>query len=389
MKKFICIFISIIIAFSVTGCKGTKQEVEKLGLVLAIGYDLTPENKYKLTFQVLNPEKESSKSMSAKKSGQQTSTDVMVFSCEGETPYDALSHLSTDYGRNLFLGHSEYLVIGKKLAESGLSLVSDTILRGQQARPDNTLLLAKDEASKILAFEPLDEKIPANSVKNLIKLQSIKGYSPVVSRLDFVNALSSKTVAPIMGVIDLNRDNNKGTTFKLAGTGIFQKDKLIGYLDINETRGMQWVKGKVKDGTITVPSLDGNKITFFLLKATSKIKPVLENDSVTMQITIKAESNILEMAGKLDPMKNPKIMDDLAKLQSEAIEKEIKLALNAAQKKFDADIFDFGGLIHREYPETWRKLESNWNHIFPNIKVEVTVISTLKGPGVISKPIKQ
>jgi spore germination protein KC len=389
MKRFICIFILIIIAFSVTGCKGTKQEIEKLGLVLAIGYDLTPENKYKITFQVLNPEKESSKSMSAKKSGQQTSTDVMVFSCEGETPYDALSHLSTDYGRNLFLGHSEYLVIGKKLAESGLSLVSDTILRGQQARPDNTLLLAKDEASKILAFEPLDEKIPANSVKNLIKLQSIKGYSPVVSRLDFVNALSSKTAAPIMGVIDLNRKNNIGTTFNLAGTGVFQKDKLIGYLDMDETRGMQWIKGKVKDGTITVPSLDDSKITFFLLNSTSKIKPVVENDSVTMEITIKAESNILEMSGKLDPMKNPKIMDDLAKLQSETIEKEVKLALNAAQKKFDADIFDFGGSIHRYYPKTWNKLESNWNHIFPNIKVEVTVISTLKGPGVISKPMKQ
>lgn len=388
MKKFICIFISIIIAFSVTGCKGTKQEVEKLAVVLAMGLDLTPENKYKLTVQILNPEKESSQSMGAKKDGQQVSTDVMVFSSEGDTLYDAISRLSTDYGRNLFFGHSQYIVIGKELAESGLSLFVDAALRGQQGRAASTLLLAKDKASKIMAFEPIDEKIPANSVKNLIRLQSIKGYSPVVSRLDFTNALSSKTAAPIMGVIDLNRDNNRGTTFKLAGTGVFQKDKLIGYLDINETRGMQWVKGKVKDGTIPVPSLDGTKITFFLLNATSKIKPVLENDSVTMQITIKAESNILEMAGKLDPMKNPKIMDDLAKLQSEAIEKEVKLALNAAQKKFDADIFDFGGLIHREYPETWRKLESNWNHIFPNIKVEVTVISTLKGPGIISKPVK-
>lgn len=388
MKKFICILMSILIAFSTASCKGTKQEVEKLALVLAIGYDLTLENKYKLTFQVLNPDKESSQSMSANKNVQQVSTDVMVFSCEGDTPYDALSQLSTNYGRNLFLGHSEYLVIGKRLAESGLSLVSDTILRGQQARPDNTLLLAKDTASEILEFEPVDERIHPNSVKNLLKLQSIRGYSPVVSRLEFTNALSSKTAAPILGVIGIDRENNKGTTFKMAGTGIFQKDKLIGYLDINETRGMQWIKGKVKDGTITVPSLEGSKTTFFLLNATSKIKPIVENDSITIQITIKSESNILEMPGKLDPMKNPKTMDDLAKLQSEAIEKEVKLALNAAQKKFDADIFDFGGLIHRDYPKAWKRIENNWEHIFPNIKVEVTVISTLKGPGIISKPVK-
>lgn len=383
MKNLICIFMSIIISFSATGCKGTKQEVEKLALVLAIGFDVTPENKYMMTAQILNSQNDSSP-----KNGQQNlSSDVILFSSEGDTPYDAISHLSTDYGKNLYFGHSVYIVIGKGLAESGLSLFVDSIRRGHETRPDNILLLAKDKASKIIAFQPLDEKIPANSVKNLIKLQSIKGYSTVVSRLDFANALSSKTAAPIMGVIDINPDNNKGATFKLAGTGVFKKDKLIGYLDINESRGMQWIKGNVKDGTITTTSSDGNKITFFLLKTTSRVKPVVENDNVTIQITINAESNILEMPGKLDPMKNPKTMDDLGKLQSDAIEQEVKLALNGAQKKLNADIFDFGGLIHREYPKAWEKIENNWDYIFPNIKVEVTVISNLKGPGVISRPI--
>lgn len=388
MKKFICIFISITIVFSSAGCMGAKQEVEKLGLVLAIGYDLTPENKYKLTFQVLNPEKESLQTMSSYKSGQQNPTDVIVFSCEGDTPYDAVSHLSTDYGRNLFLGHSECLVIGKELAQSGISIATDTIFRGQQARPDNVLLLAKGEASDILRFEPIDEKIPADSIKNLLKAQSLRGYSPIVSRLDFINALSSKTASPILGVIDINRDFNKENTFDLSGTGVFKKDKLIGYMDINETRGMQWIKGKVKDGTITTTNVDGSKITFFLLTAASKIKPEVENDKVTIKVNINLESDILEMQSNLDPMKNPKVMDDLAELQSEAVKREVKLALNAAQNKFDADIFDFGSLVHKKYPKSWSKLEKNWDNIFPNIKVEVDVSSNIKAPGIISKPIK-
>lgn len=388
MKDLICIFMSIIIAFSTTSCKGSKQEVEKLAVVLATGFDLTPENKYKLTAQVLNPEEDSSKSMSTKKNKQQISSDIMVFTSEGDTPYDAVSHLSTDFGRTLFLGQSQYMVVGKKLAESGLSLFVDAILRGPQARISSTLLLAKDTAFEILSFQPIDQKIPPNSIKDLIKLQSIRGYSPIVSRLDFVNALSSKTAAPIMGVIDINRKDNIGTTFNLAGSGVFKKDKLIGYLNMNETRGLEWVKGNVKDGTITAPFLDDRKIAFLIISSTSQVKPVLENDNIKIKITVKSESNIQDMEGTLDPMKTPKIMDDLATLQSKAIEKEIKLALNAAQKKLNADIFDFGGLIHREYPRTWAKLEDNWEHIFPNIKVEISVISTLKGPGVISKPVK-
>lgn len=95
MKKVLCMFISVIIVFSAAGCKGTKQEVEKIGLVLAIGYDLTPDNKYKLTMQVLNPEKEtSSQIMGSNKAGQQISSEVIVYSSIGDTPYDALSHES-------------------------------------------------------------------------------------------------------------------------------------------------------------------------------------------------------------------------------------------------------------------------------------------------------
>lgn len=383
MKRLCCIFISIIILFSAAGCKGAKQEVQKLALVLAMGFDLTPENKYLLTVQILNPQKNSSQSTDSKKGDQ-----VMIFSSEGDTPIDAINQLATDYGRNLYFGHNDYVVIGKELAESGLSLFIDSMLRGHESRLNNILLLAKDKAWKILTFKPIDEQIPSNSVRKLIELQSIRGHSSVVSRLDFVSTLSSKTAAPIMGVIDLNRENNIDKTFKLAGTGVFKNDKLIGYLSINETRGMQWIRGRVKDGNITVDTSDNSKITFFILTANSQIKSIVENDSVIIKITIKSESKILEMPSKLDPMKNPKVMDDLAELQSKAIENEVKLALNAAQERLDADVFDFGGLIHREHPEYWENIEQDWDHIFPNIKVDVHVISSLKRPGVISKPIK-
>jgi len=382
MKKFICIFMSVIIIFSSTGCRGIKQQVEKLAVVLAMGFDLTPENKYIITVEIINAQKTSSKD-----SQQSSSSEIMVFSSQGDTPNDALNRLSTDFGRDLYFGHSQYIVVGEYLAESGLSSLVDTLLRAHETRPGNFLLLTKGKASEVMKFNPIDEAIPANSVRNLIKLQSLRGYSPTVSRLEFANALSSKTEAPIMGVINLNRENNIGSTFKLSGTGVFEKDKLIGYLTGNETRGMQWIKGKVKSGNVISPYSGGSKITFALLNGTSQVKPVVENDRVAIQVTIKADSNIIEMPDKLDPMKNPKIMDELASLQNEAIKKEAMLALNAAQSRFNADIFDFGGLIHREYPNTWKKLEKNWNYIFPSLKVEVTVISNIISPGIISKPI--
>ena len=384
MKKFISILIIITMTLFFTSCKGTKQEIEKLAVVLAMGFDLTPDYKYMLTAEILNPQKQSSNS---KASAEQPSKDVLVFSSTGDTPSDAINNLSTDFGKNLYFGHSQFVVIGKDLAESGLSLLIDSSLRGHETRLGNQLILTKNKASSIITAGTIDEKIPSNSILNLLKLQSIKGYSPLVSRLDFANALSSKTAAPIMSVIGMNKTSNIGATFNMSGTAVFKKDKLVGFMNISETRGMQWIKGKVKAGNITVTSRDNGIITFALLKANSIVKPIVKGDSVTMQITIKEEANIIEMTDKLDMVQNYKIVEGLNKLQKEAIEKEVKLALNVAQKEYNADIFDFGGAIHRTYPETWKKLEKNWQDIFPTIKVEIKVNSIIKRPGLIFKPI--
>ncbi|GIM27626.1 germination protein GerKC [Clostridium polyendosporum] len=388
MKKFFSILVMIITTFSIIGCKGTKQELEKLAILVAMGFDLSSEGKYMLTAQILNPKKQPSSSTDTKKGeNQQVSTDVTIYNTTGDTPADALNHLSTELGKNLFFAHIKFLVYSERIAESGLSLALDSSLRTYTVRPDTPLFITKDRSSDIVSALTTDETIPANEIANLIKMQSIMGYSPIVRRVDFANILHSKTAAPVLGIISLNKSPNVDNTFKMVGTAVLKKDKLIGYLDINQTRGMQWVKGEVKGGSITVHSSNNKILTFEIIKSKSTIKPIIKNNSITLQITIKEEGNLREMTADLDPIKNSEIMNDLSKIQDKAIEKEIKLALDAAQNKLNADIFDFGDIIHRTYPDIWKKMEKNWNDIFPYITVEIKVNSSLKRPGFISHPI--
>ena len=76
MKRFISIFILIMISIFATSCKGTKEELDKLAVAVAIGYDITSDGKYMLTAQILNPQKDSSGGMIGKKAGsQQKATD--------------------------------------------------------------------------------------------------------------------------------------------------------------------------------------------------------------------------------------------------------------------------------------------------------------------------
>ncbi|MDD3224418.1 MAG: Ger(x)C family spore germination protein [Clostridium sp.] len=385
MKKIIVIFITIIFTSSLVGCRKTRQEINKISVVLATGIDLTPDNKYLMTVQVLNSQKDESNSMGGSNSGgKQISSDVIVYSMEGYTFDDAISKISTEIGSGLFF-HNKYVVIGKELAKSGMNLVIDSLSRAYDTRLASVLLITNGKASDIVKNTTDQDKIPANTVEKLIDLQGNYGYAPVIPRVKFINALYNKASSPIIGVINL-RKNNGNVVFQLAGTAVFKRDKLSGFMDMYQTRGMQWIKGQVKSGEIITYLPDNNVVDFQIITSKSKMKSIIKDGVLTMKIDVTGESIINEMAGTLDPVKDYKVMDKFNYLQNEAIEQEVRLALYTAQKQFKLDILDFNGAIKRDNPDYWSKIEKNWDNIFPNIKVQVNVNFKVKRPGLISKP---
>lgn len=389
MKRLILISMSIIIMFSATSCKESKRELEKLAVISAVGFDLTPQNEYVVTVQILNPQKESGSTMGGQKSGgPQGGSDVIIVSEKGSTPTDAVNQISTILGRELFWAHSKFTVLGENLAQSGMALFIDASLRSSQTRPDVPLLITKGTASSIITAVTKDEKISATSIERLLKEQSIIGYAPVISRLDFTNLLAGKSKAPIAGVINFRENDITGRELELAGTAVFNKDKLVGYLDKNETRGLNWIRGKIKSGGLVASLSDGNSILFDIVKSSSKVYPTVKDGDLTMVIDIKEQGNIRETVANIDPMKKPELMDELSKIQNKVIEGEINLVLQKAQKELKVDIFDFADAIHRDYPKVWESIEGNWDEVFPNIKTKINVNSTLKRPGVISKPYR-
>lgn len=386
MKRLISIFIMIILIITFTGCKESKQEVNQMGVVLATGLDLSPDGKYIFTAQILNTQAETSPG--SKNNSGQNSHDVNIFTSSGDTPSAASSNLVESYGKPLFFAHSKYVVLGENLAKIGVQSFIDSVFRMRTTRPDTILLVTKCKAADIIKADIPDEKIPADKVENLAMFESSKGYSPNISRLQFANVLLNKTGAPILGLINIKNEFNTDNVFDLSGTAVFKGDKLIGYMGINETRGMQWINGKVQSGTISASLPNDDIVNFSILKSKSKIKPILKDGSLSMQINIKEEGNLIEMSAPLNPMENYKIMDKLGTLQANAIKSEVLLALNSAQKQYKADVFGFGKIVSENYPDFWDKIKSNWSSIFPNLKIDVNVTSEVKRPGIISKPMK-
>lgn len=390
MRKYFFLYLITIIVLTIfiSGC-AAKQEIEKLAIVVASGFDRTPDGKYVVSLQILRTQKQPTAGMKGKESSQQPPVDVVIFSSKGDSIFDAINNISTELGKKPLFAHDKLILVGEEFARAGVSTLIDSALRGRDTRPNIPVFVTKGKASDIIKATTFEEAIPANAIENIMTRQLAMGFAPVVSKIDFNNALASKTASPIMGVVTLQKDADaiSGEIFKMEGTAVFRRDKLIGYMNKRETRGMQWINGKVQTGDIIIPSPDKGKITLEIIRSSTNVKPVIKGNRLVMQVTVNEEGNIREMTGKLNPMKDPKIMDQLEKLQNEAIKKEIEMALTVTQKKYKADVFNFGDKIYKTYPQLWKKVENNWDKIFPYLDIEVKVNSHLRRIGTISRPL--
>lgn len=56
------------------------------------------------------------------------------------------------------------------------------------------------------------------------------------------------------------------------------------------------------------------------------------------------------------------------------------------QSEYGADIFGFGAATHRREPALWKKIGENWENVFENLKVHITVKVKIKNSAMTANP---
>lgn len=380
MKKFIIILLILSIpVINFTGCKDAT-EIEKLGIILAVGFDLSSDNNYLVTIEVMD---------SSTSIGENAKANN--YTAEGETVFKAITNIYKKVGEKFNYAHIQYIVIGDSMARRGIAPVIDFSLRYNQVRPTTPFLVTNGKAQDIIGAKVSTNAISAFSVTNLLELQRERGETAVTTNLDFVNSVAHGSESTTCGLINIDRSKlDKNKNYNLSGAAVFHKDKLVGYLSTKETMGLNWIRGTtyrnilMADYMIEYP--ENYKISLDVTSASEKTDIKVYDNKVNIKVNIKAKSSIREMTGKIDPKKDPNILDELAKRQDQVIYSDVYLVLNKAQKDFKLDIFDFGNIMMRKYPNEWMYMEKDWNDIFKDIKINIDVNTQVNKTGVLSKP---
>lgn len=382
MKRVVSVLLLIaIMSTALAGC-WSRRELDTLAIVSAMGIDKSEEEgKYSIAYQIIQPNE--LKGSSSPDSSSASSKGVWVLTSTGYTLMDAARKATMQSDRRLFFPQNKVIVIGEELARQGIGPLLDFLTRDPEHRRLSWLLVAKGKAHDIISAKHEQENIPAQAIDNMIKSSTATSMAVKVNLNEFIKNLSTPGSDPVACRIEMIQDNEAKThKMRLTGASVFKKDKLVGFLDQNETRGLNWILGKVVSGVILVKSpMDENKdVAIEIIRASSKIIPEILDDEIKITVEIEEEGNVAEDLSDID-FTSSEMLYELEKRKAQVIKNEIQAVLEKAQREWSVDIFGFGKAVRKKYPKKWKTLQTKWQDLLPEVDVEIKVKAKIRTSG--------
>ncbi|WP_310551529.1 Ger(x)C family spore germination protein [Paenibacillus glufosinatiresistens] len=348
-----------------TGC-WDRHELNELALGVGLGIDKTGDG-YKLTAQVVIP---SEVAVNMNSSG---GLPVTVYEESGPTIFEALRKMTIRSPRKVYLAHLQVVILGEELAREGVADFIDFLVRDPEVRGNFYMIVAKDTTAEqtLRILTPL-ERIPANKLFSSLTV-STNYYSPTsnVNMMQLLDELLAEGRDPVLTGLMITGDAKKGeeangvkSTLPSArlvykNLAVFRSDKLIGWLDENESKGFNYVTNQIQNsvGHIVV---NGNKITTEATNSTTKIRVREVEGRPVFDIHVQNTVNLADVASPIDVTEKK----NLRMIEKKAAEKIVWLmnqAIEAEKTRMHSDFLGLGRAVKQQQPALWLRLGEGWN----------------------------
>ncbi|HCW51337.1 MAG TPA: hypothetical protein DGR79_04635 [Clostridiales bacterium] len=393
----------VLAATLLAGC-WDRHEIERLAIVAGIGLDLQPDGSLLLVTQIVKP----ALVKAPGQGGIGSPRAVSLVSSTGTTVAGATRALAQVAGRRPFWGHARVLVVGEELARAGLADVMDWFFRQREPRPRTRVLVARGRAADLLAAESELEKLPAAALDNTLELQSATTLAPDTSLHRFLRDLTTPGKDPLVaaaavvsrtaqaGFLEMEarppeaqepatEKEQEPRRFDVRGSAVFKGDRLVGWMDEEETRATLWVAGAGRRATVVIPGPPGSgqDSTVEVLGVGSKVKAHEEGDRLVLTVSLECRAALSEEPRGPDVTVGATLEDVGRRLES-VLAADIAAAFRTAQS-LRADPFGFGFTLCARQPELWKRYEGSWPDALASAEIRVSVKASIVRSGLSLK----
>lgn len=164
---------------------------------------------------------------------------------------------------------------------------------------------------------------------------------------------------------------------------------MVGTLDETNSRNAFILKKEIiKNYVISI--VETEKIptcTIEIIKSKLKIKPIIDNDELKMQIDLELTGDIVEIHTIVDFLSEDKL-EELEIAFEELIYQELKDVTMIVQKQYCSDIFGFAGIIHRNEPSYWKENSLNWYNLYKEMQININTSVDITNSSLSMSPLK-
>lgn len=356
-----------------SGCYNYR-ELNELGITTAVSIDYKDNNFYVIA-EVINPIKQQDASSS-------NNSPFVNYNSSSSSLQDAFRKVVLESPRQLYAAQLEIIVLSEEVVNNHLEEVLEYFARDPEARTEIKIIVAKTEDStKAITLQTLLTSLSSSNIINSLDLQSkVLGMDYPVTLNELLNMYIDpylEVVLPSMtlyGNYEIGDEKENITTsspkaiVKIDGSTITKDNKILGYLDLEESKILNLINGKLKETIIKMNYYDG-----YIIFEPNRIKVSRELDikNNIIKINISGYSKTKEIQSNID-LKDPKEVKKLNKALNMELEKKITDTFNSIREKYGTDVFGFQELYYRTNYKYFKENCTNWyEDIYPKIKLEV------------------
>lgn len=356
-----------------SGCYNYR-ELNELGITTAVSIDYKDNNFYVIA-EVINPIKQQDASSS-------NNSPFVNYNSSSSSLQDAFRKVVLESPRQLYAAQLEIIVLSEEVVNNHLEEVLEYFARDPESRTEIKIIVAKTEDStKAITLQTLLTSLSSSNIINSLDLQSkVLGMSYPVTLNELLNMYIDpylEVVLPSMtlyGNYEIGDEKENITTsspkaiVKIDGSTITKDNKILGYLDLEESKILNLINGKLKETIIKMNYYDG-----YIIFEPNRIKVSRELDikNNIIKINISGYSKTKEIQSNIN-VKDPKEVEKLNKALNMELEKKITDTFNSIREKYGTDVFGFQELYYRTNYKYFKENCTNWyEDIYPKIKLEV------------------
>lgn len=361
-KKLYIVFLGFT-TFLLTGC-WDYISLNEITIVTGIAIDYAEDQKnYHLSFEIIDI------TQSNKDEGIRTA----ILESEGSTLFDAVRKAKKRSANKLYFGDSAVIILSDQIArQENLFDIIDWYLRDAEHRENLNFIISKEKkASDLLKVKSPTDYITSYVIKEIVTEDHEVTSSTAESKAyEIYNILKEKKQELTLPAFRLTHNNNP--TIEVDGMAVFNKDKLVGYIDSQKSQYVLFATNKVNGGIFTINLDEKNKedIALEISKSSTKTSYTYENDELSFAINI----DLHVLLGEDQILRTDittKKLNEIQKKAEKKLNEEVENIIKMVQSDFNTDIFGFSNIIYRKNPKLWNKIRKDWKNIFKTVSVKV------------------